>query len=475
SARVEEERLQAQRHIREQTGTAYRQNIDKLIAEEKRLTDAARQLAEQRRDFNLSISDRLARLSEKGLSPGRVYTSRQQRIASEQDQAEAALQNGNFEQARRHAERMIELAEQTAEAVKSGDRTIVSEHAAVAHASEQIRKAAEIADQAFQQQAESHDSSAAKLRQSYESASGELDRLHQQMAALDKKLAQEHQLILSANTEKVREAGHEIDDLLEKKERVVRIRTELQTGASSLETVVQNTAQGEPDHAMTKIDAAQMAFTRFKTEFAGWQPEIKATFDATSATGAMDGLMARFQELQSGMAPVALQADTSQAVAAIDTVRGQLDALHDKTITIDVVHREVEAHAAGGPVGFARGGLLPGFGGGDRIRALLEAGEFVIRKEAVRKYGLGLMESINRLRLTEMPRFATGGLVQRLMVPTLPPMPAFVSGGVVTPQVESVVRLELFSNGRPVASIPGPRQQVRQFVEALQEMQRGLR
>ncbi|MBF0157061.1 MAG: hypothetical protein HQL57_07760 [Magnetococcales bacterium] len=93
----------------------------------------------------------------------------------------------------------------------------------------------------------------------------------------------------------------------------------------------------------------------------------------------------------------------------------------------------------------------------------------------VRRYGLGLLESLNRmrLRLPEVPRFATGGLVRNLVIPVLPSMPAFATGGAVPP-VEGVVRLDPFAGGRPVASIPGPRQQIRQFVDALRELKQGM-
>lgn len=68
----------------------------------------------------------------------------------------------------------------------------------------------------------------------------------------------------------------------------------------------------------------------------------------------------------------------------------------------------------------ALGGSIPGYGGGDRVRALLEPGEFVLRKEAVRSIGLDQLIQMNRLgyRSTArsvdnlaIPRFAGGGSV----------------------------------------------------------------
>lgn len=84
-----------------------------------------------------------------------------------------------------------------------------------------------------------------------------------------------------------------------------------------------------------------------------------------------------------------------------------------KTIRIETIEKK----RAGGMAGFAGGGRIPGWGGGDRIRALLERGEFVVRKEAVKRYGAGLFQALNNLRLP-VPRFAAGGLVGGNMAAT---------------------------------------------------------
>jgi hypothetical protein len=91
-------------------------------------------------------------------------------------------------------------------------------------------------------------------------------------------------------------------------------------------------------------------------------------------------------------------------------------------------------------------GALGGYGGGDRIRALLEAGEFVVRKEAVRRYGAGLFEALNNLRLS----------LPRLPVPELPRLQqAWAGGGMVgAPSSARTVNLNLNIGGQtyPVIS-----------------------
>ena len=66
----------------------------------------------------------------------------------------------------------------------------------------------------------------------------------------------------------------------------------------------------------------------------------------------------------------------------------------------------------GGPVlKYANGGKLPGYGGGDKVPAMLEPGEFVINKEATRN-NLGLLAKINGGfgNTTGYGKFALGGL-----------------------------------------------------------------
>lgn len=137
----------------------------------------------------------------------------------------------------------------------------------------------------------------------------------------------------------------------------------------------------------------------------------------------------------------------AQAKRAID------DAAKDRTTTIRI--RTLETKRWGGMVGealkFSRGGRLPGFGGGDKVSALLERGEFVIRKEAVRRFGAGFFHALNSLKLPPLPDFsafmpalaATGGaggsapgMVLELKLPGGDTVAATVSG----PDAERLIR-----------------------------------
>src|SRR5699024_8131018 len=59
------------------------------------------------------------------------------------------------------------------------------------------------------------------------------------------------------------------------------------------------------------------------------------------------------------------------------------------------------------------GGHIPGYGGGDRVPALLEQGEFVIPKRRVGQYGLTFLEAIRTgtLNAGQIGRYQSGGVV----------------------------------------------------------------
>jgi len=69
----------------------------------------------------------------------------------------------------------------------------------------------------------------------------------------------------------------------------------------------------------------------------------------------------------------------------------------------EVIHRRI-----GGWADRARG-KIAGYGGGDIVRAMLEPGEFVARKEAVSKYGPDFFEGLNKMTVPQTVVEAQGG------------------------------------------------------------------
>lgn len=181
-----------------------------------------------------------------------------------------------------------------------------------------------------------------------------------------------------------------------------------------------------------------------------------------AAKAAMDELKNKsgFADLSAGMDEAEKQwldnwekmkAGSMDQIAAVE--QRIVELTKDRYITVYV--NEVVKKATGGLIQkLARGGRLAGYGGGDRISALLEAGEFVIRKEAVAKFGSGMFAALNSLRMPAIPRFAVGGMVGG----------SSASGDTVTVNMN-------FGPGRTVP-VTASRVGARQLLSELERMQR---
>jgi hypothetical protein len=60
----------------------------------------------------------------------------------------------------------------------------------------------------------------------------------------------------------------------------------------------------------------------------------------------------------------------------------------------------------------ALGGLVPGAGSGDTVKAMLTPGEFVLRKDVVQKIGLGKLYAMNNSQSRDNMHFVGGGIVK---------------------------------------------------------------
>jgi len=143
------------------------------------------------------------------------------------------------------------------------------------------------------------------------------------------------------------------------------------------------------------------------------------------------------------------KAEIKVELSNLDNARSSLEAWLNEPATKVVKIRTVEQKASGGPAGLSSGAKLPGYGGGDRIKALLEAGEFVIRKEAVRKYGSAFFHALNAmtLDLPGMIKARIGGLISNITIPA--PRMAYQTGGMVGGTgITDLGRMELAVGGK---------------------------
>jgi hypothetical protein len=102
-----------------------------------------------------------------------------------------------------------------------------------------------------------------------------------------------------------------------------------------------------------------------------------------------------------------------EAIKKVTSLKESIDDLKGKTIYITQVIRTRKEGEEGGEetVKAQVGRRIGGYGGGDVVPALLEPGEWVIRKEAVKKYGDNFFSRLNAGLLGRIPGFKVGGKV----------------------------------------------------------------
>jgi tape measure domain-containing protein len=174
------------------------------------------------------------------------------------------------------------------------------------------------------------------------------------------------------------------------------------------------------------------------------------------------------------------EANVKIELSGLESARSAIaELVRPATKHITVVQHTVQASQAGGAIGLTRGAKLPGYGGGDRIRALLEAGEFVIRKEAVKKYGSALFAALNSMRL-DLPgivKARVGGMISKISFPELstPTLAFAAGGGVPAPRASDsmTIRFQAGDVEMPITAQGSPgvtRQMVKQFERELIKM-----
>ncbi len=134
---------------------------------------------------------------------------------------------------------------------------------------------------------------------------------------------------------------------------------------------------------------------------AKWKAQQEATKDLTDAIKKLDEVMKEVND-QIKSLPPEKKSKIVFTQKGLDKIKRDYEALKDKEITITIKEKHVETHATGGLAGWKQllsGGHLPGFGGGDRVRTLLEPGEYVHPLKSVSYYGVGFHELLRKMAI----------------------------------------------------------------------------
>ncbi|MFZ2452579.1 MAG: tape measure protein [Methylovulum miyakonense] len=246
---------------------------------------------------------------------------------------------------------------------------------------------------------------------------------------LDENLALQRKALAEGDTDNARKYGEAAAKLAQELATQAESAYKAGTGYSSDADKFIKKFEEARNGISAAIDAERAAHVSQQTQLADSIAETQSKLEA--AKGTLTELTATLRE------KFLLQIDVnaSDVDAVIERIKQPTESWHtihvveDRSRTVvrsgnsfsDAPSADIpEGHQDGGYIqAFADGGFprvtgqLPGYGGGDRVRALLEDGEFVLRKEAVAANGTRVIQALNdgALRLAPIPRFMSGGAV----------------------------------------------------------------
>lgn len=173
----------------------------------------------------------------------------------------------------------------------------------------------------------------------------------------------------------------------------------------------QDSLQKQKDAEQDRLTTIKDITSQIKAEIKTVNEEMAALFNAFGESGKALALKIEskgtFDEAKDRLADFQKDVDKRMTLkVAVELLFTSSGGTSDfvRYLADEVKKNLPQAKRWGGPIA----GKIPGRGGGDRVRALLERGEYVVRKEAVDKYGPAFFNAVNTMKLR------SGGLVEFL-------------------------------------------------------------
>ncbi|WP_347252834.1 tape measure protein [Dokdonella sp.] len=379
--------------------------------------EQARQLAQKAMDLAVQVANTQSAEAKRGEQARQQAEQSATQIAQLQAQAREASARKEFETANSLMQQAGELRAQLAAKAREADQQIAQGKDGVRQSIDRIREAEEILNRALDAEAQAHRSAADAARSARNEIQRTLSDTESQIDSITAKLRDGLTLTINADTERLDQALDRLDAALEEKEYLLKIQADLQQAEQTLREYEQRLKDGQTLPVNADFTKAQEALDRLKAyanESAQFELKV-STEKAQAAVTNVERQIGALAQLQTESRHL-VQHNADAARAEVMSLAG----MHT-TSTHTIYVTKVETNATGGMVGrglprFARGGSVaplfprmaggkvPGSGDADTVPRTLDAGAFVIRKAAVRKYGIAALA-----RLTKVARFASGG------------------------------------------------------------------
>lgn len=382
--------------------------------------DQARQRASKAMDLAAQVASAQSGEAKRAEDARKQSEAAVTQVAQLEAQAREATGRREYAQAEALTRQADELRARSAQQAANADAQAVRGKAAVNEAIGRIRDSQAILNQTLDAEAQAHQRAAQSAVSARQDIQQTLAQTDSQIAQLTAKLQQGLKVTIDADTQRFDKAIADLDKALVERERLVVIKADLEQAEKTLQDYEQRLKEGRTlpvDADVSKALASLDKLNAYARENSQLELRV-ATEKARAAIANVDSMLRALDRVQT---------ESRHRVASnVDAVRVEVQSLNgmNTSSTHTIAVRRVEANAAGGVVGggvqqFAEGGQVapafprmtggsvPGTGDQDTVPRTLDAGAFVIRKAAVRKYGAGTLAQL----ANGVARFATGGAV----------------------------------------------------------------
>jgi phage-related minor tail protein len=391
--------------------------------------EQAKQFAQKAMDLAVQVGSAQTAEAKKAEEAKKTSEQAHTQVVALEAQARQASRQGEHDKATDLMRQADALRAELAQKTTTADAAITQGKQGINTAIGDIRTSEEILVKTLDAQAQAHQNAAKSALSARDQIKQTLTDTEAQIDQITAKLKDGLKVTLDADTSRFDKAMADLDKAMAEKEMLLLIKADLEQAQKKLQEYEALLKEGKTlpvDADVTQAKAALDKLTAYAKQNSLIELQVtteKAQASITNVEGMINALSRIRTESQHSV-----NTNANAARSEISSLNGM-----NTSSTHTIYVRKVEANATGGLVGagvrhfadggsvaspvgvaFARmtGGSVPGSGDQDTVPRTLDAGAFVLRKAAVRKYGGGVLSKLaNGVSSFGVAHFATGGQV----------------------------------------------------------------
>jgi len=386
--------------------------------------EQAKQLAQKAMDLAVQVGSAQTAEAKKAEEAKKASEQAHTQVVTLESQAREASRKQEYDKAADLMRQADALRAELAQKTKESDAAITQGKEGVNRSIQAIRESEDILVKSLDAQAQAHKQAAQAAVAARDQIKQTLTDTETQIDQITAKLKDGLKVTLDADTTRFDKAMADLDKAMAEKERLLVIKADLEQAQKKLQEYEALLKEGKTLPVDADVSQAKAALDKL-TVYAKQNSLIELQVTSEKAQASINNV----EGMINALGRIRTESQHSVNTNA-DSARSEISSLNgmNTSSTHTIYVTKVETNATGGLVGagvphfavggsvaspvaqaFARmtGGSVPGSGDQDTVPRTLDAGAYVLRKAAVRKYGSTALSKI----ANGVARFATGGSV----------------------------------------------------------------